>query len=271
MCCGNTRSPSTASAQSNSGTLRVDNVVRQSALFRYTGRTSMTAIGAVPTPPIDSIPPVPLPSSAAKTYRPWRPFPCSNASELNIEMPSPRAGRFSNSRTNGHYRFLRYWQENVVGEPLSKWGRLPLRAAPLSHIDERSNTPMIHIAPNHGFPTSLALVRTSRFVASAENLPAPPPSLCASVDSRALAVLKHAAFCFSLWVTMPLAIWLCSGWVGLFILLQAFLAAANLPALAPRTSLPDPRKVKSAENEMSLGTKISPGESPCALLNAKTL
>ena len=47
LCCGNGRKYASGDSEVHPGTVRVHNSVLRAALFRYTGRTRMTAVGEV--------------------------------------------------------------------------------------------------------------------------------------------------------------------------------------------------------------------------------
>jgi hypothetical protein len=87
----------------------------------------------------------------------------------------------------------------------------------------------------------------------------------AGFNSRLFSVLKESFICMSLWITMPLAIWLSSGWIGLFIVLQAVLGAASLhtlPTLKPRLGTAGMGPLARME--------ILEGEVPCPLIKTET-
>jgi hypothetical protein len=67
--------------------------------------------------------------------------------------------------------------------------------------------------------------------------------------------LMDCFYCLSLWISIPMAIWLSSGWIGLFVYWQALSGAACL--LERATSEPEP-----------VFSRIEPieGGTPCAVV-----
>jgi hypothetical protein len=115
---------------------------------------------------------------------------------------------------------------------------------------------MIHTASINRFLPTLPVVGGRR---------EPTVLLRAGFNSRLFSVLKQSFFCMSLWITMPLAIWLSSGWVGLFIVLQALLGAATLHNIATPNS-----GLRTARVSSLAGQQIFEGEVSCALIKSET-
>jgi hypothetical protein len=115
---------------------------------------------------------------------------------------------------------------------------------------------MIHIASITRFQATIAVIGSRTDLAALVR---------AGSNSRMLGMLRQCFLGLSLWITMPLAIWLSSGWLGLLILFQAFLSAASLHSIEIQRS-----NLRTARVKSFAGAEILEGEASCALIKPET-
>ncbi len=82
------------------------------------------------------------------------------------------------------------------------------------------------------------------------------------LGSNILGRLMDCFYCLSLWISLPLAIWLSSGWIGLLIHWQALSGAACLLEKATQ-------KAGLAPLAPLAGANIFEGETPCAVVKSE--
>ncbi len=87
--------------------------------------------------------------------------------------------------------------------------------------------------------------------------------LRASLGSSMLGRLMDCFYCLSLWISLPLAVWLSTGWIGLLVHWQALSGAACLLETATLRAGP-------ASPATLAGTKIFEGEPSCAVVKSET-
>ncbi len=86
--------------------------------------------------------------------------------------------------------------------------------------------------------------------------------LRAGLGSSMFGRLMDCFYCLSLWLSLPLAIWLSSGWIGLLVNWQALSGAACLLEKATQ-------KAEQAPPASLAGMEIFPGETPCAVVKSE--
>jgi hypothetical protein len=74
--------------------------------------------------------------------------------------------------------------------------------------------------------------------------------------------LMDCFYCLSLWISLPLAIWLSSGWIGLLVNWQALSGAACLLEKATQ-------KAEPALHATLAGAGIFEGETSCAVVKSE--
>jgi hypothetical protein len=86
--------------------------------------------------------------------------------------------------------------------------------------------------------------------------------LRAWLGSSVFGRLMDCFYCLSLWVSLPLAIWLSSGWIGLLVNWQALSGTA---CLLERTT----RGAQPASPGSPAGTEILEGDASCAVARSE--
>lgn len=109
---------------------------------------------------------------------------------------------------------------------------------------------------------ALALWRTTHLLAEEDGPWDLVARLRASLGSNKLGRLMDCFYCLSLWISLPLAIWLSSGWTGLLVHWQALSGATCLLEKATQKGGPSPPATLD-------GAEIFPGENPCAVVKSE--
>ncbi|MDR3771858.1 MAG: hypothetical protein P4L26_00845 [Terracidiphilus sp.] len=86
--------------------------------------------------------------------------------------------------------------------------------------------------------------------------------LRAGLGSGMFGRLMDCFYCLSLWLSLPLAIWLSSGWIGLLVNWQALSGAACLLEKATQ-------KAEQPPPASLAGTEVFEGETSCAVVKSE--
>jgi hypothetical protein len=114
------------------------------------------------------------------------------------------------------------------------------------------------------FLAVFAVCPMTRQQAQERDEPKPSAGNCACSRSRTHGRFMGCFYCLSLWLSLPLAIWLSGGWVGLIGHWQALSGVACLLEKARLSP-------QSAFRAIFAGTEISQGEPICGLVKSEAV